>query len=168
MNHFTSLSLLFVVLSVAVLGLVALRCICCPVSLLVIGLAGRAHALLRTRRPPWHSIRGTCSVLRLLELLSGSSGRVSRRHATATDSVCSSILRQSSGGASRRRHSLVVLLQFHIVAATSHVLLSTSPTAGCALVFPLAHAEAVTDAVAPIATATALSLKIARTSVDLV
>ena len=168
MNHFTSLSLLFVVLSVAVLGLVALRCICCPVSLLVIGLAGRAHALLRTRRPPRHSIRGTCSVLRLLELLSGSSGRVSRRHATTTDSVCSSILRQSSGGASRRRHSLVVLLQFHIVAATSHVLLSTSPTAGCALVFPLSHAEAITDAVAPIATATALSLKIARTSVDLV
>ena len=168
MNHFTSLSLLFVVLSVAVLGLVALCCICRPVSLLVIGLAGRAHALLRTRRPTRHCIRGTCSVLWLLELLSGSSGRVSRGYVTATDSVCSSILRQSSGSVPRRRHNLVVLLQFHIVAATSHVLLSASPDAGCALVFPLAHAEAVTDAVAPIATATALSLKIARASVDLV
>ena len=166
MNHFTSLSLLFVVLSVAVLGLVALCCICCPVSLLVIGLAGRAHALLRTRRPTRHCIRGTCSVLWLLELLSGSSGRVSRGHVTATDSVCSSILRQSLCGVSRRRHNLVILLQFHIVAATSHVLLSTS--AGCTLVFPLAHAEAITDAVAAIATATALGLKIARTGIDLV
>ena len=79
MNHFTSLSLLFVVLSVAVLRLVALCCICCPVSLLVTGLASRAHALLRTRRSARHRIRGACStVLRLLELLSGSSGCVPR------------------------------------------------------------------------------------------
>ena len=60
---------------------------------------------------------------------------------------------------------MVVLLQFHIVAATSHVLLSTSSNASC---IPLAHTEAITDAITPIAAPTALSLKITRTSIDMV
>ena len=63
---------------------------------------------------------------------------------------------------------MVVLLQFHIVAATSHVLLSTSSNASCTFVFPLAHTEAITDAITPIAAPTALSLKITRTSIDMV